>query len=82
MFVKLHGWSRALPNQDIFEVANLLRKQGEEQRSGFSVHGTHVIDTAKTTKLEKWVEHTRKRGRRLRNYRWLVSQPVFTVRLK
>mmetsp|Transcript_1096 Transcript_1096/g.3245 ORF Transcript_1096/g.3245 Transcript_1096/m.3245 type:complete len:508 (-) Transcript_1096:54-1577(-) len=59
MFVKLHGWNGALPNQDIFEVAKFASRTGRGTGSGFSVHGTHVIDTAKTTKLEKWVEHTK-----------------------
>ena len=58
MFAKLHGWNGALPNQDIFEVAKFSSRMGRGTSSGFSVHGTHVID-AKKTKWEKWVEHTK-----------------------
>ena len=49
---------RALPNQDIFEVAKFASRTGRGT-GWIYAHGTHVIDTAKTTKLEKWMEHTK-----------------------
>ena len=51
MFVKLHGWNGALPNQDIFEVAKFASRTGRGTGSGFSVHGTHGHRYSKDDKI-------------------------------
>ena len=63
IFVKLHGWNGALPNQDMFEVAKFSARSGSGifANEKFSVHGTHKVDKNKlsSNSFAKWMEYTK-----------------------